>query len=179
MMKRRMFVLSGAVALSSAVASAQAPTEPTLIPAAKGPASADAKRANDPAPAFPAATGNAGAPVVDSVNKIKLRQREGAKLVDRRGRFERRGDRYVFLSEYATAHFVVVENLMLERVAGMIDDAAGGELIWSISGVITEFRGSNFLLLQRAVVKASGGPSEPRRLDDPLAGKPAGTTTSR
>jgi hypothetical protein len=128
-------------------------------------------------PPAPAATGSSGAPVVDSNTKLKVRQREGAKLTDRRGRFERRGERYVFLSEEGNAHYVVVENLMLERVANMLDDAAGGELLWNISGVITEFRGANFLVLQRAVVKASGGPQQPRRLDDPLARQPSSTTT--
>jgi hypothetical protein len=108
-----------------------------------------------------------------------VRQREGAKLTDRRGRFERRGERYVFLSEAGGAHYVVVENLMLERVANMLDDAAGGELLWNVSGVITEFRGSNFLVLQRAVVKASGGPQQPRRLDDPLARQPAAAQPAR
>lgn len=161
-------LLMGAAGVAAAPPAAPKPAAggPTLSP-------------TDDEPLAPAATGSGNAPVVDSNTKLKVRQREGAKLTDRRGRFERRGDRYVFLGEEGGAHYVVVENLMLERVANMLDDGAGGELLWNVSGVITEFRGANYLVLQRAVVKASGGPQQPRRLDDPLARQPAPGTTAR
>jgi hypothetical protein len=100
------------------------------------------------------------------VDKPKQRQREGVKLSDRRGRFERRGERYVFLSDAPVGHFMVLENLMLERVANVLADAAGGQLRWSVTGTVTEFRGVNFLLLDRAVVKASQDDGELQRRND-------------
>lgn len=172
---KRWLIQFGYFAVLAGTVVAAPPATPQATPSTTGPAASPTMDE----PQAPAATGSANAPVVDSAAKLKLRQREGAKLIDRRGRFERRGERYVFLSEEGGAHFVVVENLMLERVANMLDDAAGGELLWNVSGVITEFRGANFLVLQRAVVKASGGPQQPRRLDDPLARQPAGAQPLR
>lgn len=101
------------------------------------------------------------------VDKPKQRQREGVKLSDRRGRFERRGERYVFLSDAPVGHFLVLENLMLERVANVLSDAAGGQLRWSVTGTVTEYRGVNYLLLDRAVVKASQDDGEPQRPNEP------------
>src|SRR5690349_21474784 len=95
---------------------------PPVVPKASPSATAPTLSPTPDDPLAPAATGSANAPVVDSGAKVKVRQREGAKLTDRRGRFERRGERYVFLSEQGGAHYVVVENLMLERVANMLDD---------------------------------------------------------
>lgn len=102
-------------------------------------------------------------------DKPKQRQREGVKLNDRRGRFERRGERYVFLSDTPVGHYLVLENLMLERVANVLADASGGQLRWSVTGVVTEYRGANYLLLDRAVVKASQNDGEPP--------SPSGSTT--
>lgn len=115
------------------------------------------------------------APETPPIDKPKQRQREGVKLTDRRGRFERRGERYVFLSDAPVSQFMVLENLMLERVANVLADAAGGQLRWSVSGTITEYRGVNYVLLDRAVVKASQDDLElqPRPGDSPAK------TTSR
>lgn len=137
--------------------------------------------AADPAPVFapPSASGTNSGEDRTNAEKPKLRQREGAKIVDRRGRFELRGDRYVFLTDEDSVHLLVLENLMLERVANVLADAAGGSLRWSISGTATEFRGSNYLLLERAVVKSSQGDAEPERLADPLAGLKPRTPTSK
>lgn len=129
--------------------------------------SSPALRNGTAAPAEPA-TERSDAPLGGG-DKSKQRRREGGKLTDQRGRIERRGDRYVFLAENSTLHYVVLENLMLERVATVLDESAGGQLNWNVSGTITEFRGSNYILLQRAVVKSATGPKEPRRLEDPLA----------
>lgn len=111
--------------------------------------------------------------------KLKLRQREGAKLADRRGRFERRGDRYLFLTDNDSVPLIVLENLMLERVSNVLADAAGGSLQWSISGTVTEFRGSNFLLLERAVVKSLQADDEPQRTADPFADSKLRPVTAR
>jgi hypothetical protein len=119
--------------------------------------------------AAPAATPN-------RADNPRLRRREGAKLAAKSGRFERRGERYVFLADGDAAHYLVLENLMLERVANMLADASGGQLQWSVDGTTTEFRGANYLLLHRAVVKSTPDGNEPRRLGDPLAEAPRPTT---
>jgi hypothetical protein len=59
-------------------------------------------------------------------------------------------------------------------VANVLADAAGGQLRWSVTGTVTEFRGVNFLLLDRAVVKASQDDGELQRRNDPQT-----KTTSR
>jgi hypothetical protein len=128
--------------------------------------------APQPVIAVPNAVGSSTEPTsADAPRRdgAKMRQREGAKLTDRRGRFERRGERFVFLSDDNGAHYLVLENLMLERVANVLADSAGGQLSWSIDATATEFRGANYLLLQRAVVKSTHDTDEPRRLGDPLA----------
>lgn len=107
----------------------------------------------------------------DGAERPKLRQREGAKLVDRRGRFEIRGDRVIFLATNPDAHFVVLENLSLERVTRVLEDS-GSQLEWSVSGTLTEFRASNYLQITRALVKSLPAKTEPRKLGDPLATSP-------
>jgi len=114
----------------------------------------------------------------------RIRLREGAKLTDRRGRFEIRGDRVIFLATHPDAHFIVLENLSLERVTRVLDES-GSQLEWSVSGTITEFRASNYLQISRALVKSLPAKGEPRKLADPLAtnppvsAKPTGFTQPR
>ena len=105
----------------------------------------------------------------------RIRQREGAKLTDRRGRFEIRGDRVIFLATEPDAHFIVLENLSLERVTRVLEES-GSQLEWSVSGTITEFRASNYLQISRALVKSLPAKGEPRKLADPLATSPPVST---
>jgi hypothetical protein len=107
----------------------------------------------------------------DGTGKPKLRQREGAKLVERRGRFEIRGERVIFLATNPDAHYVVLENLSLERVTRVLEES-GSQLEWSVSGTLTEFRASNYLQISRALVKSLPAKAEPRRFGDPLATSP-------
>ena len=69
------------------------------------------------------------------------------------------GDRVIFfstdgeaLSGDGKARFVGLENLNLQRIARTIADNPV-ELQWGVTGTITEFRGANFLLVRRAVLK--------------------------
>lgn len=101
----------------------------------------------------------------------RIRQREGAKLTDRRGRFEIRGDRVIFLATEPDAHFVVLENLSLERVTRVLEES-GSELEWSVSGSITEFRASNYLQISRALVKSLPAKGAPHKSADPVAVHP-------
>ncbi|MBL9081687.1 MAG: hypothetical protein JNK76_07775 [Planctomycetales bacterium] len=97
-----------------------------------------------------------------------LRQREGTKMVERRGRFEVNGDRVVFLAQEPDAHFVVLENLALERVVRAIEES-GPQMLWSISGTLTEYRSTNFLMISRATIRSIPGQGDPIKAGDPTA----------
>lgn len=86
------------------------------------------------------------------------RQREGTKLVDVAGRFEQAGDRITFQPGGERESFRMLENLALERVGQVLAESRVKH-DWTISGVLTEYRGANYLLLQKAVIKSA---TEPR-----------------
>jgi hypothetical protein len=47
----------------------------------------------------------------------------------------------------------VLENLALERIGRALDESRGTRL-WVVSGLITEYRGANYLLVSKAVMQA-------------------------
>ena len=78
--------------------------------------------------------------------------REGTELVNQSGYFRATGDRVTFFGEGGRARFVVLENLNLDRVAKVIaDDPSGSQ--WIVTGTVTEFRGTNYLFVRRAVLR--------------------------
>ena len=79
------------------------------------------------------------------------RLREGTEWKDRQGVFRLAGDRVAFYPNGDRTRFVVLENLALDRVVRAME-ASPIELRWSVSGIITEFRGTNYLVLRRATV---------------------------
>ena len=93
------------------------------------------------------------APAADEQQRVMERYREGMKLEDEQGEFQRLAGRWVFRCQSSGARFLVLENLGLERVAEQVADSpeATG---WIASGLITEFRGARYLLLSRAVQRA-------------------------
>lgn len=82
-----------------------------------------------------------------------VRLREGFKLVDQLGEFQRSGDQYSFFAKETYGVLRVLENLALERVARVLDDNPSMR-VWSVTGVVTEYRNENYLLITRAVLKA-------------------------
>jgi hypothetical protein len=80
-----------------------------------------------------------------------LRLREGVKLVNQIGELRYHGDGVAFYPDGETHSLQLLENLALERVSHDLDQS---HRKWSVTGVVTEYKGSNFLLLQRAVLKA-------------------------
>lgn len=88
----------------------------------------------------------------------RLRRREGSEIIDGVGRFERRGDRVAFLTGDRPAALIVLENLALERVLRVTDEDGLGPIRWRVTGTITEFRGANYLMIRRAVVKSDVAP---------------------
>lgn len=96
--------------------------------------------------------------------KQKLRWREGKRLIDHGGHFRQDGEGAVFVSE--TGHeLVALANLNLERVTRTLKASDESESIrWSINGVVTEFNGRNYLLIQRAVYKSASPPPVPEQI---------------
>lgn len=80
------------------------------------------------------------------------RLREGTELLDQPGTFRLTGDRITFFTDLGRGRFVVLENLALQRVGRAIEDNPD-PLQWLVTGAITEFRGENFLLVHRAVLR--------------------------
>jgi hypothetical protein len=94
----------------------------------------------------------------------KLRWREGKRLIDHDGHFRQDGDGAIFVSE--TGHeLVALANLNLERVTRTLKASDESESIrWNINGIVTEFNGRNYLLIQRAVYKSASPPPVPEQI---------------
>ena len=56
----------------------------------------------------------------------------------------------------------VLENLMLQRISQVLDENRAPRQ-WVASGLITEYRGSNYLLVTKAVIKVEEGDSAASR----------------
>jgi len=101
----------------------------------------------------------AAAPTADQENKPRIeggqvngRWREGSRLIDQVGSFRVTGDHVTFTSSDGKLKFEGLENLAIERIARTIGDSPD-QLEWTISGIITEYRGANYLLVTQAVLK--------------------------
>jgi hypothetical protein len=88
------------------------------------------------------------APVDEQMSQL----REGAVLTNKLGAFLTMGERIAFKPEGEQYSFGVLENLALERVWKMLDATRGRQ--WIVSGTVTEYRGRNYLLMDRAVLRA-------------------------
>lgn len=87
------------------------------------------------------------------------RLREGSEIHEQIGLFKPSGERMVF--ETAGQRFIVLENLNLERIARVTSENPQ-PVQWKVTGTVTEFRGMNFLLVRRAVLRGElEAPSAP------------------
>jgi hypothetical protein len=82
-----------------------------------------------------------------------LRLREG-ESVDLAGRIELSGDRAIFYPQDSRVNLRVLENLALERIAEVLSESRGDRQ-WVITGVITEYRGANYILVTKAIQRAA------------------------
>ncbi len=73
-------------------------------------------------------------------------------MTNQLGTFKLTGDRITFFPEGEADSLRVLENLALERIWKMLDEMSGRQ--WSVNGAVTEYRGHNFLLIERAVVRS-------------------------
>lgn len=81
----------------------------------------------------------------------RKRLREGTTFQGKRVFFRALGNRTVMHSLEGNESYVCLENLNLERILKAIDDKPARG-VWKVDGTFTEFRGENFVLIQRAVV---------------------------
>src|SRR3972149_6899417 len=79
-----------------------------------------------------------------------------AQIQNQAGYFRITGARISFVPAENQHLFVGLENLILERVA-QITAASSDQSQWIVSGVITQYRGTNFLLLSQAWLKSQSG----------------------
>ena len=84
------------------------------------------------------------------------RAREGTQLQRQLGRFTTTGDRLTFHVAGTERQYLGLENLALERVGKVLVDRRdqASELQWEVTGVFTEYRGTNYLLVTRAMLKS-------------------------
>jgi hypothetical protein len=93
--------------------------------------------------------------------KLAHRSREGSLLTDLSGSFEFVGDRVVFVPAGSQDSYRVLENLALERIVHELGDARD-QRSWTVTGQLTEFRGANYLLVAKALIKSSASAAPPR-----------------
>lgn len=85
--------------------------------------------------------------------EAEFRLREGIELTDEIGEFQLAGERVRFRPRDQNLKLTVLENLALERVSRVLDETRTPPT-WAVSGRVTEYHGTNFLLITRAVVKS-------------------------
>jgi hypothetical protein len=124
----------------------------------ESPGSAANPTGNLPAAAnapLPAATSN-------GANKPTERLRENTRLVDVVGTFQAiGGDSVAFQPSGGKDSLRVLENLALERISRSLEDNRGST--WIVSGLVTEFRGSNYLLVTKFVSQQQQADSSANR----------------
>lgn len=141
-----------AIALAAFVASVAWADDHAKAPLGSATDPATASRRNLPV-AAPAATRR------PDNEKLGERLREGTRLTDVVGSFQAAGDRISFHPDGKGGEsYRVLENLSLERIDGYLGSARGIPT-WTVSGIVTEFRGSNYLLVTKAIVRTVGDPS--------------------
>lgn len=88
--------------------------------------------------------------------KAEERAREGTQLLRQLGRFTTTGDRLTFHPAGSEQQFLGLENLALERIGKVLVDRRdqASELQWEVTGVFTEYRGTNYLLVTHALLKS-------------------------
>ena len=87
------------------------------------------------------------------------RLREGTRLVNASGYFKLTGDRITFYLDQGDRRLQVLENLSLERIGALVGETPD-PLEWTVSGLVTEYGGGNYLLVQQATLKSRAAAKE-------------------
>jgi hypothetical protein len=129
-------------------------SSPPAVPSGSGtsvlPRIASPPSGSNPLPSEPAASGKTDGPHGTGLPSRPARLREGSRISQQKGTFTITGDRVVFSTLNGDLpKMVVLENLSLQRVLQNIQGSPEQE-IWLVTGRVTEFQGTNYLLLERA-----------------------------
>ena len=100
--------------------------------------------------------GTASQEPMTSSSKSEQRYREGRVIRDRLASFKITGDRVELVPSDGHEPLTVLENLALERVKNEIV-RIGAVIRWDVTAMVTEYEGSNFVLLQRATIASQVG----------------------
>jgi len=96
----------------------------------------------------------------------RRRIREGTTIHDQTGYFRSDGDGATFVTDEGV-ELGGLPNLNLERIVRTLKTTDEAKSIrWSVSGMVTEFSGRNFLLISRAVYKSTPLPPVPEQLSN-------------
>lgn len=109
---------------------------------------------DEPAEVPPRPSARASAEAQEPVQASLPRLREGTELTSVRGWFRIVDGRVLFFPSDNDARYIGLENLNLERITAELAGSPS-QLEWSVSGTITEFRGTNYLLVRRAILSRS------------------------
>ena len=81
----------------------------------------------------------------------RMRIREGTVLLGKQATFQQTGSRITMFADRGAERYICLENANLQRILESMR-ASPVERTWSIDGMITEFQGDNYILIQRAVL---------------------------
>ena len=87
------------------------------------------------------------------------RLREGTELRDVPGTFVAVKDRFEFVTSDGVHRLRMLENLALERVVRKVGESPD-KSIWKVSGVVTEFEGTNCFLVRRIIAESPTAPAQ-------------------
>ncbi len=104
------------------------------------------------ASAAPAPSGNRVTTGADTDQQPAPLLREG-EIIEVIGKLELAGDRATFTPQNSDVSLRVLENLALQRVIQVLSESRD-ERQWLVAGVVTEYRGGNYLLIHKAIQRA-------------------------
>lgn len=84
-------------------------------------------------------------------------RREGTTLTNLVGTIRRRGSRYELVPSDGALPFILLENQLLQRVDLVLQSAPTGGSLFRLNGLVTEYLGENYLLLQWIVEEQPPG----------------------
>jgi hypothetical protein len=87
------------------------------------------------------------------------RLREGTELRDVPGTFVAVKDRFEFVTSDGVHRLRMLENLALERVVRKVGEGAD-KSVWKVSGMVTEFEGTNYFLVRRIIAETPTTPAQ-------------------
>ena len=97
----------------------------------------------------------------EDASESQQRIREGTVVTDLIGQFKVAGEIATFTVTETGQRLGGLENLNLARITNVIRDDPTAD--WSVSGLVTEFRGSNYILISKAIRKTASSASALKR----------------